>query len=164
MVIVRVAAVIVAVALLLWGVLVISLRTQFSPVLSAIRRMNRRLVNPRALRTAGRPGSAASVIRHIGRSTGAAYRTPIGVVDVGDSFVVFLPYGTSPDWLKNVLAAGSAELETEGRTLGVDAPEIVGAEAVGTVLSTKDRRVARLYGVNQFLVLHRAEADVAPPR
>src|SRR5690606_38296959 len=33
-----------------------------------------------------------------------------GVVETERGLVVALPYGTTPDWLKNVTAAGSAEL------------------------------------------------------
>lgn len=144
----------------LWVALVVSMRTQFAPGLNAIRRMNRRFTNPRVMRTAGKPGAAASVIRHVGRSTGAAYETPIGVLETKDGFVIALPYGTSPDWLRNVRAAGSAVIDTEGRTYPVTDPQIVRAEAVHKYFSGKDRLTHRIYGVDQFLVLLRAGVDV----
>lgn len=144
----------------LWLVLLVSMRTKYQPVLTFVRRMNRRVANPRVLTTAGQAGSSTAVIHHVGRSSATPYRTPIGVVDTADGFVVVLPYGTSPDWLKNVVAAGSAVLEVDGRTHHVDAPKVVGAADVGAHFSRKDEFVRRLYGVDQFLVLRQAGADV----
>lgn len=39
----------------LWVALVVSMRTQYAPALTAIRRMNRRFTNPRVMRAAGKP-------------------------------------------------------------------------------------------------------------
>jgi hypothetical protein len=47
---------------------VLGMRNKGSFVVAAQRRFNRAVVNPRALRTAGTPGSAAAVIRHTGAS------------------------------------------------------------------------------------------------
>ncbi|HEX6195786.1 MAG TPA: nitroreductase family deazaflavin-dependent oxidoreductase [Jiangellaceae bacterium] len=145
----------------LWLVLLVAMRTKYQPVLTFIRRMNRKVTNPRVLKTAGQAGSSTAVIHHVGRSTGAPYRTPIGVVDTADGFVVVLPYGTSPDWLKNVVAAGSAVVEFDGRTHTVNDPEVVGAAEVSAHFSRKDELVRRLYGVDQVLVLKRVDANVA---
>lgn len=142
----------------LWVVLVVSMRTKYQPVLTFVRRMNRWVANPRVLKTAGQAGSSTAVISHVGRSTGTPYRTPIAVVDRADGFVVVLPYGTSPDWLKNVLAAGSAVVEVEGRTHLTGDPKVVRAADVGTDFSKKDSFLQRLYGIDQFLVLKHATA------
>jgi hypothetical protein len=64
--------------LALWVVFALAMRAKFPPVLTAIRRINRAVTNPRAMETAGRPGAYASVIQHLGRTTGTAYETPIG--------------------------------------------------------------------------------------
>lgn len=60
--------------------------------------MNRMVWCRRATRTTGRPGAHASVIQHV------------GVVDNEDGFVIGLLNGTSPDWLKNVLATGTVTI------------------------------------------------------
>jgi deazaflavin-dependent oxidoreductase (nitroreductase family) len=145
----------------LWVALVVSMRTKYRPALDAIRRMNRRFTNPRVLRTAGQVGVSASVVHHVGRSTGTPYATPIAVLDTDDGFVVALPYGTSPDWLKNVRAAGSAVIHREGQSYPVTDPQVVLAADVDRHLSGKDRRVNRIYGIDQFLVMRRVDADVA---
>ena len=81
-------------------------------------------MKPLALKSAGTPGANASVIRHVGRTT-AAYETPVGAVAIDDGFVIALPYGPNTDWLKNVLASGSATIVDEGNTYDVDRPEVV---------------------------------------
>lgn len=145
----------------LWVALVVSMRTQYRPALDAIRRMNRRFANPRVMRTAGRPGASASVIHHVGRSTGRPYATPIAVLDTDDGFVVALPYGTRPDWLKNVRAAGTAVIDREGRTYSVTDPQVVRAADVDRYLRSKDRRNNRIFGIDQFLVLRRVDSDIS---
>jgi deazaflavin-dependent oxidoreductase (nitroreductase family) len=148
-----------AVGLTLWLFLLVSMRTGYAPALSAIRRFNRRFMNRRQMKTAGQPGAYASVIRHVGRTTGNAYETPVVVIGTDDCFLISLPYGTSPDWLKNVLAAGSAEIVHEGRTFQVGEPEVAPAVA-GQHQSRWDRFVQWLYGVDLVLRLHKAEARV----
>lgn len=148
------------VGLVLWVGLIVSMRTKYSPGLTAVRRMNRRFTNPRVLRTAGTPGAAYAVIHHAGRSTGTPYRTPIGVADTDDGFVIALPYGTSPDWLKNVRAAGTAIIDSDGRRYQVAEPRVVGPTEVVRYFAAKDRRSFRIYGVDKFLALTRVGADV----
>lgn len=135
---------------------VLTLRTRWDPGVTAIRRLNR-IMNRRQMKTAGRPGAAAAVIRHVGRKSGSRYETPVGVVESDDGFVVALPYGTSPDWLKNVMAAGSAEVVYEGRTFEVDRPEIVSSRGIVAYSGPVDRLLQVLYGVDQALRLRRAD-------
>jgi len=42
----------------------------------------------------------------------------------GDSYIFALTYGPDVQWVKNVLAAGEAELETGGRRIHLRAPEL----------------------------------------
>jgi deazaflavin-dependent oxidoreductase (nitroreductase family) len=135
--------------------LVVIMRTKNRRGLLLVRRFGRRFGRPVEMRTAGEPGASAAVIRHVGRRSGAPYATPIGVYPLGDDFLVYLPYGAEVDWLRNILAAGSAELRVEGRTHLV-APRVVEPAEALPHLSAADRRVARLFGVTDFLVLERA--------
>lgn len=144
----------------LWSVLALSLRTGYSPVLRRIRAMNRRFTNPRVMRTAGTPGASASVVHHVGRVSGTSYKTPIGVVETADGFVITLPYGTTPDWLKNVRAAGGAVITTEGHDHQVGDPRIVNSRDVERYFSRRERLTHRIYGVDQFLILKPVLADV----
>lgn len=148
---------IVATPVLLWLVLLMGMRTKSRRVLSGVRRLNRAFTNKRVMRSAGTPGAYAAVVRHVGRRTGTAYATPVGAVPTASGFVIALPYGTDADWVKNVLAAGSAVLEHEGDRHAVTAPELIAADDADRYFPAKDRRVHRWYGVDQFLLLRRAE-------
>lgn len=134
-------------------VFVTGMRSKSPRVLRAVRRMNRAFWNPRQMQTAGTPGAYASVVRHVGRRSGHAYATPIVAVPAGDGFVVALPYGTQADWVRNVLAAGSAELVHEGRSYEIERAEVVPMDAVAEHFSPQDQRAHRLVGVDQCLQL-----------
>jgi hypothetical protein len=97
------------------------------------------------------PGAVASVIRHVGRTSGALYETPIGPFTTDDGFVVALPYGTTPDRLKNVLAAGSAVIVHDGVTYRVDRPEVIPSADAFPFVPRSEQRSLRLFGVDQFL-------------
>jgi hypothetical protein len=103
-------------------VFLLGMRTKSPVVVNRVRRFNRAVTNPRVLRTAGSPGAPASVIRHVGRVSGREYETPVGPFEVGDHFVIALPYGPGADWVRNVLAQGSAMLVHEGRTVPIHFP------------------------------------------
>lgn len=135
--------------------LVLVMRTKNRRGLLLVRRWGKRFGRPVELRTAGEPGASAAVIRHVGRRSGASYATPIGVYPMDDDFLVYLPYGPDVDWLRNIRAAGSAELRVEGRTHLV-APQIIEPSEALPHVSARDRGVARLFGVTDFLVLRRA--------
>ena len=145
----------VVVGLVMWLFLVVTIRTAYDPALSAIRRLNRRVTNPRVMKTAGRPGASASVIRHKGRISGKPYETPVGVIETGDDLLITLPYGTTADWLKNVTAEGSAEMVHEGRTFRVEHPEVVPAALVASQQTRQERFSHRLYGIDSVLRLRK---------
>ncbi|MGW5050007.1 nitroreductase family deazaflavin-dependent oxidoreductase [Actinokineospora sp. NPDC004072] len=140
------------------GVLfLVAMRVKFRPVQSAVRRMNRRVVNPRQLRTAGQRGAYASVVRHRGRVSGAEYRTPVVMVADGDgALVIALPYGPRTDWVRNVIAAGGAVVEHDGKSFPVTHPEFVAEAQVGSLFAAGDQRAHRLFAVTDFLRLRRA--------
>jgi deazaflavin-dependent oxidoreductase (nitroreductase family) len=144
-----------ALAVLTLGIVIlVGMRTKAPPLLNTIRRFNRAYLNPRQLETAGQPGAYASLVRHAGRVSGASYRTPVIAMPDGDSFLIALPYGTESDWLKNVLAHGSATIVHEGVEYPVDQPEIVPVRSVEGVLPADEARTLRLFGVDTCLRLH----------
>jgi deazaflavin-dependent oxidoreductase (nitroreductase family) len=138
------------------------MRRKSPPVIDAVRRFNRAFTNPRMMRSAGTPGAYASVIRHVGRTTGRPYETPVGVTPTNSGFVIALPYGTRPDWLKNVLVRGSAIIVDAGNTYQVDNPEIVATAAVAHHLPPRELRNLRLFRIDQCLRVRRVEPDEAP--
>ncbi|HEX2029081.1 MAG TPA: nitroreductase family deazaflavin-dependent oxidoreductase [Nitriliruptorales bacterium] len=131
-------------------------RTRFRPVQDRIRRLNRAATNPRVLATAGQPGASASVVHHVGRTSGTAYRTPVAAMPIEDGFVIALPYGPNADWVKNVLASGSATIEHEGETVQVERREIVSRRDANGLFPAKDQLVHSIFGVDDFLLLRRA--------
>ena len=82
-------------------------------------------ISANALRSAGQPGANASVVHHVGRTSGRRYRTPVVAQPVEDGFVIALPYGREADWVRNVVAAAGAEVEHDGRRVRVDQPRFV---------------------------------------
>jgi deazaflavin-dependent oxidoreductase (nitroreductase family) len=94
------------------------------PAPRSVARFNRRFLNPLFLRVAGRlPGFA--IVNHVGRKSGRAYRVPVNAFRTDDGYIVALTYGSESDWVKNVLAAGSCELQTRGRRVRLSDPYIV---------------------------------------
>ncbi len=65
------------------------------------------------------------ILTHKGRTSGRIYRTPINVFKTPNGFLISLTYGRDAEWVKNVLAAHGAQLETQGRHYDLSAPAIV---------------------------------------
>jgi deazaflavin-dependent oxidoreductase (nitroreductase family) len=146
----------VGTAVVLVGLLVAGMRWQVGPVVDAVRRMNRSVTNPRVMRTAGTAATQTSVIEHVGRRSGRTYETPVDIVDTATGMLIALPYGARTDWLRNVLAAGSAAVVTGGQRVKVDRPAIVATADVADVIPGRTLRTLRLFGVNQCLRLEKA--------
>jgi hypothetical protein len=92
--------------------------------------------------------------------SGKQYQTPLTARWTVDGFVIGLPYGPNTDWLKNVLANGSATVVYDGGSYLCDEPKVIScAEAAGD-FSARERQTLRLMGVDECLRLHR----VMPPR
>ena len=138
-------------------VFVVGMRKKSPAVLGAVRRFSRSVVNPRMLATAGTPGAYASLIHHVGRTTGRDYRTPVVAEPTGDGFVIALPYGTTSNWVRNVLASGSATIVHEGATYRVDRPEVVPLALMDEYFPAKERRSHARFKVNQGLRLRRVD-------
>lgn len=118
-------------------------------------KVNKRVFNPLALR-----GDKWQVIRHVGRASGRSYRTPLEAVAVEDGFVFTLVYGSSSDWVRNVLAAGTARLEIDGETVDLVEPELIGADEAFALLPAGTKRPPRLLRVGEFLRMRTAVAPL----
>jgi len=145
-------------------VYLVGMRAKSPLVQSPLIRLQRAVINPRQMRSAGTPGAYASVIRHRGRTSGRPYETPVGVVATDDGFVIALVYGSRTNWLRNVVASGSATIVHEGQTYAVDQPEVVPMEAVKAHFTAGDQRGFRWYAVDQAVRLRRVESDGAGER
>jgi deazaflavin-dependent oxidoreductase (nitroreductase family) len=118
-------------------------------------RLFTRATRPLALRSAGRKGTATSVVRHVGRRSGRTYQTPVVVARHDDSFLIALPYGERTDWLKNVLAKGSATIVTNGHTYEVDEPEVIPMAEATAYFRPQEQRLHRQFHVGTALQVHR---------
>lgn len=83
-------------------------------------RVNKRVFNPLEIRRGKRP-----VLVHVGRVSGTTYRTPLDAHPLPDGYVFIPMYGPKTDWVKNVLAAGSARLRIGGEEVELVSPRIV---------------------------------------
>jgi len=158
------AKLVCGVVLVVMGVaaaLLVGMRMKSPLVLDAVRRFNRDVTNRFTMETAGTPGAYASVIRHVGRTTGLPHETPVRATATDDGFLIALPYGTRADWLKNVRASGSATIVDEGTTYEVDQPEIIPLADVSSQFPLMDQRTLSRFGVDQCLRVRRVTADQA---
>jgi deazaflavin-dependent oxidoreductase (nitroreductase family) len=126
-------------------------------VRNAAGRFHRAVGNPLQMRTAGTRGAYASVIKHQGRTTGRTYKNPVWAVPTEDGFLIATVYGPRTDWVKNVLASGSATVVHQGDTYIVDQPEIVPLASVRAYFPAKIRRPQRVVRVDQCLRVRRVK-------
>lgn len=68
-----------------------------------------------------------AVIAHTGRKSGKPYRTPVMAFVDSKSVSVVLNYGEHSDWVRNVRAAGSAQLVHRGKHYQLSNPRIIPA-------------------------------------
>ena len=118
-------------------------------------RFNRRVTNPLVRPISGWV-SMWSIVEHVGRRSGKSYRTPVSIFRTDDGVAVLLPYGTDTDWVRNVQAAGGAQVKLGGKTFRVTSPRIVPtADAVQTVKPPWGP-IMRATGIQSTLLLTRA--------
>jgi deazaflavin-dependent oxidoreductase (nitroreductase family) len=156
-----VAVGLVAVLVVIGIVFFVGMRTKSPAVQRAVRRFNRAFTNPHAMKTAGTPGVRASIVRHVGRSSGRPYETPVEAFATDDGFVIALPYGPDTDWLRNVLASGSATIVDDGNSYRVDQPDLVPSAVAAPYLPAKEQRSLRLFAVDQCLRVRTVEPENA---
>ena len=116
------------------------------PLRNVARSLNKHVLNPAMLRMAGRKYWYAAAISHTGRRSGKTYTTPIVADRIAHGFIIPLPYGTSVDWLRNVLASGQATITAGGQSYQVTTPEIVDAASALPQMPPLRRRI--LHGLN----------------
>ena len=121
------------------------------PLPKALARFNHVATNRVARHVAGRlPGFA--IVSHTGRTSGRVHRTPVNLFRDGDRHVIALMYGVDSQWVRNVLAAGSCEVEAHGERIGLERPELV-HDPERTLVPPPIRPILRALRVSDFLVL-----------
>ncbi|MGN6198722.1 nitroreductase family deazaflavin-dependent oxidoreductase [Humibacter sp.] len=96
-----------------------------------------------------------AVVHHHGRRSGTDYATPVAVVPTADKSLILigLPWGTTTNWAKNVVAADGATITWKGRDRNTSAPRIVDAAEASDLAKPLFRFVLRR--MPGAIVLHR---------
>jgi deazaflavin-dependent oxidoreductase (nitroreductase family) len=106
------------------------------------------------------PGFA--IIGYVGRRSGRRYRTPINVFHRDGDYVFALTYGPDAQWVRNVLAAGTAELEERGRTVTLRDPRRI-TDPKASLMPLVVRPFLRAMRLTEFLRMSPAVAVPGAP-
>lgn len=136
-----------------WVTVAWAFRSRRQGPIRVIRRFNRAVLNPVVVRFSGRRGVYAATLHHVGRRSGAPYATPVIAHPAHGGYVIPLPYGSGVDWLHNLLAAGRALLDVDGRTVSVDQPAVVGLDDVAADLPPGLVKALRFYGTAEVVAV-----------
>jgi deazaflavin-dependent oxidoreductase (nitroreductase family) len=115
--------------------------------------INKRVFNPRAV-----AGGKWPVLTHLGRSSGAVYRTPLDAHPVDGGYLFVLVYGSSSDWVQNVLAAERAQLRVDGKDVDLVAPRLIGEHEAMQALPEEVPRPPKVLRISEFLRMDVAAA------
>lgn len=111
-------------------------------------------LNHLTLRVARSKRGPWTVMRHVGRTSGRVYETPIIVANSPQGFVAELTYGPQVSWYRNIVAAGHCTIVHHGESFEVDhiapLPTAAGLEAFGAPRSW----ILRLLRRKEFRTLH----------
>jgi deazaflavin-dependent oxidoreductase (nitroreductase family) len=123
----------------------------------AVARFNNRVTNHVSRPLAGHvPGFA--VVTHVGRRSGRTYHTPVNMFRDGERYVFALTYGADSQWVENVMAAGSCEVRTQGKTVRLCEPRIF-TDPDRRLVPGPVRAVLRIIDVSDFLSMRPAPAQ-----
>jgi deazaflavin-dependent oxidoreductase (nitroreductase family) len=109
-------------------------------------RIQIKYMNP-AVRRVARFLPTFAVVVHRGRKSGRSYETVVNAYRKGSVLAILLGHGKA-DWVKNVLAAGEADVRLLGRDLRITNPRVVpagtAAEGLPWIARLGGRRMAVL--------------------
>lgn len=105
------------------------------------------LLGPLARRLSG-----MGIVVHRGRKSHQQYETPVMYFRDGKRFIFALTYGKESQWVKNVLAEGGCNFQTQGRVLKLANPHLFHDEERRS-LPALHRAILSLINVSDFLEL-----------
>ena len=106
-------------------------------------RANRYVTNP-IMRPLARRVPPWAIVHHVGRRSGKAYRSPVVAFPTEDGFLIPLAYGVERDWVRNIVAAGTFELERAGRRITVTAPTVRAGDDTGSLPPRQAKAMRRV--------------------
>jgi len=110
-----------------------------------LERLQIKYINPVFLR-AGRYLPSFAIVKHRGRTSGKDYETVVSAYRKGNLLAILLAHGKT-NWVKNVLAAGEADVHLFRRDVHVTNPRVLPAGTDDPSLPWIARRGARTVGV-----------------
>jgi deazaflavin-dependent oxidoreductase (nitroreductase family) len=110
-----------------------------------LERLQIKYFNP-AVRPIARFLPGLSVIKHRGRTSGTPYETIVTAYRKGNVLAIALAHGKT-NWVKNVLAAGEADVHFIRKDVHITNPRVLPAGADGAGLPWMARMQARRVGV-----------------
>ena len=119
----------------------------------AVERFQIKYMNP-AIKRIARFLPSFAVVKHRGRTSGKEYETVVNAYRKGPLLAIMLAHGKT-NWVKNVLAAGEADVQLSGRDVHVTNPRVLPAGTDDETLPQIVRTGARRMGVGVFV------ADIA---
>jgi len=119
-------------------------------------RVLKHTLNPLTLRAARSGRGPFSMVRHVGRTTGRVYETPVMLAPVPGGFVAELTYGPDVSWYRNVVAAGGCVVVHRGREHVVDRVEPWPREAGLAAFGFPRSLILRVLRRHEFRLLHEA--------
>jgi deazaflavin-dependent oxidoreductase (nitroreductase family) len=118
-------------------------------------RFNRHVTNPVQRLWAGFIPTMG-ILEHVGRRSGAPYRTPLSVFTTDEGVAILLTYGPNRDWLKNITASGGGRLKRYGRTFAVSNPRMVSKAEAAPHVSGLWRPIFTMLPFENAVLLTRA--------
>ncbi len=118
-------------------------------------RYNKKTQNPATLKKIAEGRSSVhAAVKHVGRRSGRSYTTPVVAMPLGDGFVIPLVYGSSGDWCRNVMAAGTCRLIWKEQEYTLEQPEIIQQSQALKAFPLVMRVLYPGGGVKEYLWLH----------
>jgi deazaflavin-dependent oxidoreductase (nitroreductase family) len=99
-----------------------------------------------------------TLVRHVGRTSGKVYETPIMVARTPDGFVAELTYGPEVNWYRNIVAAGRCDLLYRGAIHHIDRIEPCSTDEGLAAYGNPRAIVLRILRRHEFRLLHEADA------
>lgn len=116
------------------------------PVPMWVAQVNKRVFNRMELRRGVSP-----VLTHVGRSSGKIYRVPLDAHPVDDGYIFVVMYGSDSDWVKNVLAAGTASLKVGGEEFNLRSPRLISKDEAWEQIDTVTKAPPKFLRVTEYL-------------
>ena len=111
-----------------------------------VAKVNKRVTNPLQLKRGSWP-----VLTHVGRTSGATYRTPLEVHPIDGGYIFVLVYGPDSDWVQNVLAAGNATLDVDDAMFELVNPRLISKDDAWQLLSADTKAPPSFLRISEYL-------------